>query len=55
MMVQSVKHRLVGRRAPIRNALSASYGLTGASRHDNNPDHFPDDDYPMDDAGPSGV
>jgi hypothetical protein len=38
---QSVKHQLVGRRAPIRNAFI--------------PDHFPDDDHPVDDAGPSGV
>jgi hypothetical protein len=50
---QSVNHQLVGRHAPIRNALS---GLTDASSCDNTPirNHFPDDDYPMDDAGPSG-
>jgi hypothetical protein len=49
---QSVKNQLVGRRAPIRKVLSASRGLAGASGHGNN--RFPDDDYPMDDAGPSG-
>jgi hypothetical protein len=50
---QSVNHQQIGRRAPIRDALS---GLTGASSHDNIPvhDHSPEDDYPMDDAG-SGV
>jgi hypothetical protein len=51
---KSVKNQLVGRRAPIRNALSASYSLTRASSIPNH-DHFPDDDYPVDAAGPSGV
>lgn len=51
---QSVKHQLVGRRAPIRKVLSASCGLAGASGHGGVPNCFPDDDYPMDDAGPSG-
>ena len=53
---QSVKHQLVGRRAPIRNALGASRGLVGASGHGGVPNHFPDNDpMPVDDAGPSGV
>lgn len=47
-----MKQQLVGRRAPIRNALGASRGLASASGH-SVPDHR--DDYPTDDAGPSGV
>ena len=52
---QSVQHQLVGRRAPVRNALGASCGHAGASGHAGAPERLTDDDYPMDDAGPSGV
>ena len=49
--------QLAGHCATVCNVLNAPHcpAHTSVSSHHNIPDHLPNDNYPMDDAGPSGV